>query len=261
MAGLPAAALLGDLLHVGDDLRHVRVAVDVDRVGAVDVRRALVGDVGQPARRIDAELLEERLGVLVTLGLGLLLRLLVALQELLVQSGADLVGLALVLDVGVVLGGDQAAVEVEALAGAGGAHLGRQIELGKGFGLLASAWNGPSIVAFRLPDWVPSAEPREVDREMTAGDLGRVVEGLLENLVRVLVVAAAAASAAGDGGRDRHERSPALRPGFECGSSRGSLVLGVARVAAGYRTPLRNGRRVRAAQRSPGCRRPTRLHS
>ena len=60
-AGLRSAALLGDLLEVGDDLRHVRVAVDVDRVGAVDVGRAFVGDVGQPAGRIDAELVEERL--------------------------------------------------------------------------------------------------------------------------------------------------------------------------------------------------------
>ena len=54
-------------------------------VGPVDVGRALVGDVGQPGRRVDAELLQERGGVLLVLDLRLALCLLVALLEPLEQ--------------------------------------------------------------------------------------------------------------------------------------------------------------------------------
>ena len=94
-------------------------------LGAVDVLGSLVGDVGEPARGVDAELVEDRgaLGV-VALGLG-------GLRERLLERGeggiVDGVGLTAGRHVGAVLGQGQGAFD--RLVGARGGDVDGGVEV------------------------------------------------------------------------------------------------------------------------------------
>ena len=170
---------------------------------------ALVRDVRQPGLGVDPELLEDRGGALVALpGLGLPGRLLVGRLELLEDRRAHLVRLPLVLDVGVVLGGDQPAVEAEALTRPGGADLGGQVELGERSRVARVALERPVDRRRQASRLSALGGAVEADVEVAAGDLGGVVEGLVEDLVRVLAATASSpASAARQRGRKDGDRA------------------------------------------------------
>ena len=140
------------------------------------------------------------------LRLGLPGRLLVGLLELLEDAEPDLVGLSLVVDVGVVLGGDQAAVEVEALTRPGGADLGGQVELGERRRVARVALERPVDGRRQASRLVPSAEPSRLMSSSPLVTLRRVVEGLVEDLVRVLAATAASVAAAARHGGGKDER-------------------------------------------------------
>src|SRR5207244_9076934 len=125
-------------------------------------------------------------------------------RELLEGGRAHLVRLVLVLDVGVVLGRDQGAVEADARPALGPADVGRQIELRERGLVTGVGLERPADRGREVPGLLPLRGSADAQVELAAGDLRRVVEGLVENLLRVLAAAAAAASAstAGDDGDD-----------------------------------------------------------
>src|SRR6476620_147658 len=194
-----AAGLLGDLLQVRHDLAHVRVAVDVDRAGAVDVGRSLVAHVREPGLRVDPELAEPaRRAVRLVLLRGLRVRR----RELLEGCRAQLVSLVLVLDVGVVLGRDQGAVEADARPTLRPADAHREVELGERGRVAGVRLERTGDRGGEVPRLLSLCGSVDAQIELAAGDLGRVVEGLVEDLLWVLAAAAAPASTAGDDGDD-----------------------------------------------------------
>ena len=169
--------------------------MDVDRIRPLDVGRALIRDVGEPRAGVDAELLEE---VLSLLGLVLLRRLRVGLGELLEELGAHLVRLALILDVRVVLGGDHGPVEADAGPALRTADIRRQVELGEGGRIVRVGLERTVEGSVEAPRLLSLHRSIRADVELAARDLGGVVEGLVKDLLRVLVVAAAPAATACD---------------------------------------------------------------
>ena len=166
---------------VVEHLPDVDVAADVHGVGAVDVLGALVREVREPAadvelagRGVAALSLDRLLAALLEAGRGdgvgavlarrasqLRRRLSKELLELREHVGPDLVGVAVVLDEGVVVGDDQAALEVDALARALAAD-GRRSSpaAGSRSDRPRSPWKGPS-------GW----------RRSSPGPLGRGIDG------------------------------------------------------------------------------------
>ncbi len=131
---------------------------------------------------------------------GLLDALLEAVEETLV----DLVVAALVVDVGGVAGGDQPAVEVEALS-LGGA-VGADVEVELGNLVVALALERAAELGVDAAALVTLDIDVELQREVAALDrVGVAGEGLVEDLARVLSTTAAATAAAGGERRGEHD--------------------------------------------------------
>ena len=163
-----------------DELGDVDGARDVDRLGAIDVLGAVVGKVGEELRGVEPRRA---------------LRLVLALQaeeqrlEVVEGRGVDLVVGVLEVDEGVVPGRDDASLEAEVLPAAGDVEVGGEVELREAARLALERALDRRVEAARLG---AGRVELEAEIEVAARIVLARLEGLVEDLLRVLVAAAAA---------------------------------------------------------------------
>ena len=133
--------------------------------------------------------------------------------------GPDLVGLVVVLDVGVVGGDHQAAGEVDRLAGALAGRGHGPVELRDRVLVLGVALERAAEAGLEVAPLLALGAHRRGQREVAAGHLGLVVEGLVEDRLRILARSVSSPPQPAIDRRDRERQRADGKEGSDAGQS------------------------------------------